>query len=48
VSTGIMRWFWRREAQIMERLEISGWRKATRVIAMSQVDREHIRSTASS
>ena len=41
-SVGIMRWFWQREARLMERFEVKGWRKATRVIAMSQLDRKHI------
>lgn len=42
VAHGFMRWVWKHEARLMEHLEVTGWRRATRVVAMSQVDRDYI------
>lgn len=47
-SRGIARWFWRRESALMRRLEVDGWKRATRVQAMSCVDRGHILALAPS
>ncbi len=42
VMTGWRRFFWRREAELMRRFELTGWRSASRIVAMSENDRSEI------
>lgn len=42
VSSGFWKWFWSREARLMRRHEVRGWKKSDLIFSMSEHDREQI------